>query len=260
MRTVGCGWTQFKVKWSYDPDAKEATIKAWRQLLLDEIYPHEMALCRQKKLPAAAAPPQVGPRLTKTLGTADADALRLEAQSLFNIERLYARAVAERARREAAGISDSVEVGQQQDAPKFDISLVGKRLEVCWPYKERGKTVKIWASGTVRRVADGLTDTRTARAKKILPAGALLWAWDADPQFDEVAGEKWLVLLPEKWNRHMQYAWRFDPCELQPQGKPQAAAARAPRIDGSEDEEEFLDWDASSEQMETETDDECVDE
>ena len=23
MRTIGCGWTQFKVKWSYDPDEKE---------------------------------------------------------------------------------------------------------------------------------------------------------------------------------------------------------------------------------------------
>ena len=103
-----------------------------------------------------------------------------------------ARAVAERARREAAGISDSVEVAQQLVAPKFDISLVGRRLEVCWPYKENGKTVKIWASGTVRRVADGLTDTRTARAKKILPAGALLWAWDADPQF--AYSPEWSVL------------------------------------------------------------------
>ena len=30
--------------------------------------------------------------------------------------------------------------------------------------------------GKVVRVADGLTDKRSARAKKILPAGALLWA------------------------------------------------------------------------------------
>ena len=76
---------------------------------------------------------------------------------------------------------------------------MGKRLEVCWPYKEGSKTdVKIWASGTVKRIADGLTDTASARAKKILPAGALLWAWDADPTFDEVAGEKWLILLPNR--------------------------------------------------------------
>ena len=52
------------------------------------------------------------------------------------------------------------------------------------------------------------------RAQKILPAGALLWAWDADPDYDEVAGEQWLILLPEKWNKQLQYSWRFDPCEL----------------------------------------------
>ena len=46
----------------------------------------------------------------------------------------------------------------------------------------------IWATGQVVKVADGLTDKRSARARKILPAGALLWAWDADPEFDEPAG------------------------------------------------------------------------
>ena len=55
---------------------------------------------------------------------------------------------------------------------------------------------------TVKRVADGLTDQRSTRAQKILPAGALLWGWDADPDNDEAAGEQWLILLPEKWNKH----------------------------------------------------------
>ena len=91
---------------------------------------------------------------------------------------------------------------------------------MCWPYKkEDGETVKIWASGTVMRVADGLTDKRSARAKKILPAGALLWAWDEDKEFDEKSGEKWLILLPEKWNGQVVYSWRFDPCELVPAGR-----------------------------------------
>ena len=57
----------------------------------------------------------------------------------------------------------------------------------------------------------------SARAKKLLPAGAVLWAWDADPDFDEKEGEQWLVLLPKKWNpsKHTQvYSWRYDPREL----------------------------------------------
>jgi hypothetical protein len=241
MRTVGCGWTDFAVKQSYNSDEKDETIAAWRNQLLDKIIPHEMALRRQEKLPAAAAPPQLGVRTIKALGTLDADAERLEASTLFNVERLLERAEAERARREAAGISDSVEVRQHPEPPVFDTRLVGKRLEVCWPYKENGQTIKIWASGTVRRIADGLTDKRSARAKKILPAGALLWAWDADPQFDEKAGEQWLVLLPSKWNKHVQYAWRFDPCELAP---PTAAKPRprGPRVDLSAEEEDYLDW------------------
>ena len=243
MRTLGCGWTHFKVKWGFDPDEKEQTVKAWRQLLLDEIIPFEMGLRRKKKLPAAAAPPQVCSRISKVLGTVDADALRLEAQGLFNVEGVLARAQVERTRREAAGISDSVEARQQKEAPLFDAGLIGKRLEVCWPYKDKeGKLVKIWASGTVKRIADGLTDKRSQRAKKILPAGALLWAWDADADYSEAAGEQWLVLLPEKWNRHVQYAWRFDPCELVAQGSA-VPPPSMPRIDDEPEEEEFLAWD-----------------
>jgi hypothetical protein len=59
----------------------------------------------------------------------------------------------------------------------------------------------------IKRIADGLTDNkRSKRAQKVLPAGAALWAWDADPDFDEKAGEQWLFLLPKKWNptKHTQ--------------------------------------------------------
>ena len=42
----------------------------------------------------------------------------------------------------------------ESGALPFDQALVGKRLEVCWPYKEAGKTTKIWASGVVKRIAE----------------------------------------------------------------------------------------------------------
>ena len=73
----------------------------------------------------------------------------------------------------------------------------------------------------------------------ILPAGALLWAWDADAEYKEAAGEKWLILLPEKWNKHVQYAWRYDPCELQSQGSV-GRSPRAPRVDDCDSDEEYL--------------------
>ena len=71
-------------------------------MLLDDILPHEMALRRLKKLPTEAAPPQLTSRVVKTLGTCDADALRLESTSVFNVSNLLVKAhrqLAQRARR-----------------------------------------------------------------------------------------------------------------------------------------------------------------
>ena len=50
----------------------------------------------------------------------------------------------------------------------------------------------------------------------MLPAGMVLWAWYADPEFGEAAGEQWLALLPQKWNpsRAILYGWRKDPREI----------------------------------------------
>ena len=67
----------------------------------------------------------------------------------------------------------------------------------------------------------------------VLPAGAVLWAWEADPEFDEPAGEQWLTLLPAKFNAQVWYGWRLDPRELvqAPAQQPGAAHARGRRRD-----------------------------
>ena len=67
------------------------------------------------------------------------------------------------------------------------------------------KPLLIWSAGRVVRVADGLADKRSPRARKVLPAGMVLWAWDTDADFGEVAGEQWLPLLPQKWNKQVHY-------------------------------------------------------
>ena len=133
---------------------------------------------------------------------------------------------------------------QPQEAPAFNQQLVGKRVEVLWKYSlPDGSSQLIWATGRVARVADGLTDTKTKRGKALCPAGAVLWAWDweADPEYDEPAGEKWLFLLPKRWNKHVQYAWRFDPCHLSA-----VSCAHAPRVENAASDDEYL------------TDDGCV--
>ena len=126
----------------------------------------------------------------------------------------------------------------QPPRPAFDDRLVGKHIEICWPYKEGGKSQKIWAFGVVKRIADGVNDKRSERCKTILPAGALLWAWEADADYDEKAGEQWMILHPDKWNRHVQYAWRFDPCELVRAGS-RKPPPRAPIVDACVTDDEF---------------------
>lgn len=121
-------------------------------------------------------------------------------------------------RRIRAGLADDIEKVQPKTPPPFNQDLVGKRIEVCWKYfdQDSGDPLLIWSSGVIKRVADGLTDRRSSRARAILPGGAVLWAWDQDNDFNEQAGEQWLILLPSKWNpsKACVYGWRFDPCEL----------------------------------------------
>ena len=156
----------------------------------------------------------------------DEDAAEIEMKALFSTEELAAKAEAAMQRRVEAGISDSVEdlnAGVNNGAPPaFDQALVGKRIEVLWPYtdKNTGKRVLIWATGRVARVADGLTHKSSARARTVLPAGMVLWTWEADPEYEEPAGEKWLALQPKKWNKQQLYSWRYDPREFSPAAAP----------------------------------------
>ena len=134
-------------------------------------------------------------------------------------------------RRVEAGIAEPVENMQPVESPPFDQKLVGKWLEVLWKYtdKETGEDMLIWMPGMVLRVADGMTDKRSARAKKILPAGALMWAWEADGDRQEAEGEQWLILLPTKWNRQVLYGWRYDPRERQAAQAERERQEAAPR-------------------------------
>lgn len=132
-----------------------------------------------------------------------------------------------------AGISDDVEDAQPLRPPIFS-TLVNKMVEVCWPYwGPDGKKQLIWSSGKVVMVADGVSHKETAKSRKILPAGAVLFEWEADDKFDESAGQQWLILDPVKWNKQTQMAWRYDPSELaaaaQPRSPGQPARSRARR-------------------------------
>ena len=153
-------------------------------------------------------------------------------QALFNTDELEAKAQLVREQREAAGISDSVEDGQPEEPPPLDESLVGKEIEVLWPYKVNGKTMLIWAPGKVVAIADG-TFKKSSRCKEFLPAGAVLFAWEKDDRFEEKEGQQWRVLDPDRWIKQKHYSWRYSARQLlvekakEAKEKVQEATARA---------------------------------
>jgi len=218
MRVLGLGWSQFATRWSSKADSRIGSVAHLQKLLVDELLPFEMAERRLKKLPTEAAPPQSLQKEARSLGALDADAVEVEKKTLFSTEELRRKSDEAMQRRVADGTADDVEALQppKDQAPAFDQDLVGKWIEVRWRYtdKDTGEYIYIWSPGKVVRVADGLTDKTTKMGKKLLPAGAVLWAWEADAEFDEEPGEKWLTLRKDKFNEQVWYGWRLDPREL----------------------------------------------
>ena len=130
MRVLGLGWDTYSTRWSSNADERVGTVAHLKALLVDEIIPEEVALERLKKLPTEAAPPHHKAAAVKALGTADADALDVEAKALFSTDELKAKAEAARQRRVEAGVQDNVENMQPLQPPAFNQELVGKRIEV----------------------------------------------------------------------------------------------------------------------------------
>ena len=64
------------------------------------------------------------------------------------------------------------------------------------------------------QIADGETDKASERCKNLLPAGAVRIKWPEDQDYGEKESFGWIVLHPNKWNRDVQNAWRWDPSEL----------------------------------------------
>lgn len=63
------------------------------------------------------------------------------------------------------------------------------------------------------------------------------FTWEADAEFGEEPGEKWLTLRKDKFNEQVWYGWRLDPRELvarQPGAAQTPEAQRGARRGGCE--------------------------
>ena len=152
-----------------------------------------------------------------------------------------------RARRCPKGANDSSRQVLAAPSRQFSpFACAGLR----WPLE---LTVGCALCASCTKVPEVLTSpgSRLSPAYRMMPRSSATRSWSptstgtsdasADPDYNEAAGEmKWLVLLPGKWNKQVQYAWRFDPCELRPPGTP-CPPPRAPRFEARAPDDEFLD-------------------
>ena len=141
-------WVEFKAaKWSSSNDENIGTVDELAAHLRT-IIEHERARRAAGELPSSAPAPILRRKSFKDLGTPTAQALALAEQRLeYSAEELRAKAVAERARLEAAGEIDAVSDVQPAVPPDFG-DLEGKELDLRWRYYtvENGKRVQqyIW--------------------------------------------------------------------------------------------------------------------
>jgi len=225
MRVIGCGWSQFDTPWSSNVDPRIGT-HAHLLEVLGNILVYEAAQRSANRLPTVAAPPTLRASTLKVLGTPTCDIEEIEKECEISVERLEEAALEEQARRAAAGITDDVQDIMPFAAPPLTSeALLNKRLEILWGtyVLPDGTRTKIWCPCTVMRVADGSNDkgthgkTESSRARKLLPAGAVLVRWDPDhDRGEDEATVMWLVLSPEKWTTRWEghLAWRWHPDEL----------------------------------------------
>ncbi|KAL1525764.1 hypothetical protein AB1Y20_020607 [Prymnesium parvum] len=134
-------------------------------------------------------------------------------------EELIAAAQRRRDELEAQGEIDWVADRQPYatgQGPIPDKALNGKMLEVRWRYRHKttGEPVYIWCEGEVVQAADGETDKKSQRCRKVLPAGALRIKWPADISFDEDESYAWCRLNPKNFNKDVHLGWRFAGSEL----------------------------------------------
>ena len=167
----------------------------------------KLIIGEQRKRQVPSGPPvKIAPRKElPALGTRAADAVALDALAEESSAALEAHARSLKAQREAEGIGDSYQE-RQGSRPEVDAALVGKRLEVLCSYvlEEGGGQELRWAAGVVTMVSDGTNMVPKSKYGK--GVGAML-VWDA--MYGLEAHECAARLLPTKWNKDSEGAWRF---------------------------------------------------
>eukprot|EP00965_Chrysotila_dentata_P190689 6174039-Pleurochrysis_carterae.AAC.2 len=179
---LGLGWADCAIAWS----------KGGKELTVAELLAHLKSIILQQRSRAIPAKP---PRT--------ADVVSLDAREVSSSAALELAARATKAQREAKGVGDSVQERQPVSAPILDAGMVGKRVEVLFPYSAPGSAQELlWCAGETLFVVDGTNLPRS----KFKAGKCAMVRWDANPQHDEPVTESPVRLLPTRWIKSVQGA------------------------------------------------------
>jgi hypothetical protein len=138
------------------------------------------------------------------LGTLTDEVRQLDMKYFESEERIREVAKKLRLKREARGEESGMYAYlQPPETPTLD-ELMGKRIDVCWPYiigdnkkKDEQEYEYWWCQGKVIEKVSNVPQT-----VKLL--------WDAMPDLDEDNSISNQVLQPNKWKKKSKFGWRTD--------------------------------------------------
>jgi hypothetical protein len=192
-------------------------VKELRAWLVDTIMPAEAT----RPFPTEAFCSTLCRKTTPQLGRLTVKAEQLNTAGASSLTDFKAAAMAERDRREVAGMGDRFAEQQAAVPPPVDSSLVDAELEVLCSYDLDGQTTaggqqkkaNLWCACRVLQVSDGTalqTSPTTGKTlSKPVAVGFVLLHWYANPEMGEgEESEEWVALLPKKWNANQVQSWR----------------------------------------------------
>eukprot|EP00965_Chrysotila_dentata_P159841 5280153-Pleurochrysis_carterae.AAC.1 len=213
MRLLGLGLSEHAISWS-----AAGTQRSNEKLFtaLGNVLEAESQLRADSVMPTETVPPRMKPETFKQLGSPTADAEELLTVEAIDADKLRSAASAARAAIDEQLVADTVQDRQPSEPAPLNAQLVGLRIEVrlrchLTPTPAASNLhIYIWCEAVVEKVADGTSDTRSERAYKLFAFESAA----ADPHRDEPESFTWTILHPQKWDKDVQNAWRWAPCEL----------------------------------------------
>lgn len=212
MRSLGLGWNDCHHAWSKGGTPYSSAVLA-THLKQNIIKKH-----KTRKIPKKPPIDYPTRKELPVLGTLSPDIIRLDAVRAAKEIDLIKSAEKLMKELEEKGLGDRVADMQQKSAPKFDASIVGKRIEVLSKYwDENNEPIYVWAKGEVTAIPQPKKKASGSKSKGNATTtvnNVAIITWDEEYLERDENGNLGPAmtkqkLIPSKWNKHSTGAWRF---------------------------------------------------